>query len=127
MFDFLSKSDIQQNFYSTESKEGLKSLKKQCLEPLVSSMPYLMARIFADKHLPLKSREIAKQIIESVKSSFIESMERKNWIDEPKKQLIDKIKNININIGYPMWIYDDQSLTHFYSIIVTYSHRFYRL
>lgn len=110
--------DIQQNFYSTESREGLKAIKKQCLEPLLQSIPYLMTRIYAEQYLPLNARTNARQIIEMVKNSFIESMRKKNWIDEPKRELIEKVEKININVGYPDWIMDDKSLENFHSILV---------
>ncbi|XP_075587625.1 neprilysin-1-like isoform X2 [Dermatophagoides farinae] len=109
--------DIQQNFYSTESREGLKAMKKQCLEPLLQSIPYLMARIFAEKNLPSSARQNAQQIIETVKNSFIESMRKKNWIDEPKRELIEKVEKININVGYPDWVMDDESLENYHSIL----------
>ncbi|XP_075676029.1 endothelin-converting enzyme homolog [Dermatophagoides pteronyssinus] len=109
--------DIQQNFYSTESREGLKAIKKQCLEPLLQSIPYLMTRIYAEQYLPLNARTNARQIIEMVKNSFIESMRKKNWIDEPKRELIEKVEKININVGYPDWIMDDKSLENFHSIL----------
>lgn len=110
--------DIQQNFYSTESKERLKSLRKQCLEPLLNSAPYLMARIYADKLFPLKARQNARQLVETVKSSFVESLRKKNWITEPKRELIENVENININIGYPDWIIDDTNLENFYNNLV---------
>lgn len=93
-------------------------MKKQCLEPLLQSIPYLMARIFAEKNLPSSARQNAQQIIETVKNSFIESMRKKNWIDEPKRELIEKVEKININVGYPDWVMDDESLENYHSILV---------
>lgn len=110
--------EIQQNFYSTESKEGTKMIKKQCLEPLVRSLPYLMSRIFLEKHLPLSARKSAKMIVANVKASFAESMMNRTWIGDNKEELLKKIQNIQVNIGYPDWILDDKELEEYYALLV---------
>jgi len=109
--------EIQQNFYSTESKEGTKLIKKQCLEPITKSLPYLMARIYLDKHLPLQARKNARKIVESVKQSFLQSMATKTWIDDSKEELLQRVKSVQVNIGYPDWILDDKNLVNQYSIL----------
>ena len=111
-------SEIQQNFYSTESREGTKLMKKQCIEPVIRSLPYLMTRVYLDKHLPLSSRKNAKEIIEAVRTSFVQSMSGRSWIDESRNELIDRVNKIQVNIGYPDWILDDRNLINYYSILV---------
>lgn len=78
-----------------------------------------MARVYLDKHLPLNSRKSARVIVEQVRSSFVQSMKGKSWIDETKEALIKRVENITINIGYPDWILDDRHLINHYNILVT--------
>ena len=114
----LYNEEIQQNFYSTESQESSKVIKKQCLKPIVHSLPYLTARAYLYKHLPLYSRKNVKKIIDSVKHSFIKSMASKTWIDDSKEELLKRVRNVHVNIGYPDWILEDKQLTEHYSILV---------
>ena len=93
-------------------------IKKQCLDPVTRSLPYLMARVYLDRHLPLHSRKNARKIIEAVRNSFVQSMTNKVWIDESKEELIKRVRNIHVNIGYPDWILDDKNLVNYYNILV---------
>lgn len=109
--------EIQQNFYSTESRESAKLIKKQCLEPIARSLPYLMARVYLDKHLPLHSRKNARAIVEQVRTMFVQSMSGKSWIDDTREALVKRVENITINIGYPDWILDDRHLINHYNVL----------
>lgn len=92
-------------------------MKKQCLDPIVNSLHYLLARIYLEKHLPVKARDQARTVIEAVKESFIESMRQKNWIDS--EGLIQKVKQVQVNVGYPDWILDNKELEQVYSVLVS--------
>lgn len=94
-------------------------MKKQCLEPLTKSMPYLMARIYLEQHLSISARNNARKIVNAVKDSFVQSMSEKNWMEDSKDGLVGRVKSINMNIGYPDWILNDQNLENFYSILVS--------
>lgn len=92
-------------------------MKKQCLDPIVNSLHYLLARIYLEKHLPAKSRDKARTVIDAVRQSFIEGMRTKNWIDS--EGLIKKVNEVHVNIGYPDWILDNQELEKTYSVLVS--------
>ncbi|CAG2106410.1 unnamed protein product [Medioppia subpectinata] len=105
--------DHQRTFHDIQSNERTKTLWKQCLKPLKTHLPYLLTREYAKKYLTQPERHRVYEIVKSVKQSFIELMEEKQWLDN-KSEFINKVSTIRENVGYPDWLFDDNQFLAFH-------------
>ncbi|XP_067658960.1 neprilysin-1-like [Haliotis asinina] len=107
--------------YEKEFKEvltGVTSLPPRwrfCLQVVDGFMPYVVGRMFIQKHFLPKSKEDVAAAILHVKAAFIQKLEDIMWMDEQTKNVArDKLASMTSKIGYPDEIYNNTYLDNMY-------------
>jgi len=113
---YLSKAFDGENFrfYGTVlygSKEQLPRWKR-VLDTENGLMGEVLGQIFVKEYFPEKTKERYVKLVEAMRSSFKEHIEKLDWMSEPTKQkAYDKLAKVTPKVGYPDKWKDFSTLT----------------
>ncbi|CEM01325.1 unnamed protein product [Vitrella brassicaformis CCMP3155] len=122
--DYLSK-DFREEFYSFEKKlydVDPKPRWKQCVDATKSTVGWVLAREFVLKKSTPNSKQIAEEMLSSVREAFRDDLNELSWMDdETKEGALEKERIMNQKIDYPDWLLDEDEAKGYTS----YFRRFY--
>ena len=112
---YLSEKFNQAQFEFFKVKNGLQQKpdqKKMCIDILVKRSPSPIGRVYVDAvNFTDENKKAAEHMIARIQQAMEKIIKQKEWMDEETKKLaVDKLSKMRVNIAYPGWIRDDQSL-----------------
>ncbi len=114
--DYLNKSIADQNFnfYSTVL-DGIKEQKprwKTIVEETDASLGELIGQVYVEEYLPKGTKEKLLEIGENIRTVYAEHIKQLDWMsDATKEKALNKLKKLNMKVGYPDKWKDMSSLT----------------
>ncbi|KAJ9141950.1 Zincin [Pleurostoma richardsiae] len=105
-----------------EERDDYEESSMRCAEHVGerdSGLGWLASRFFVDRALTPKGKELGTRIADSVKQQLVARTKEFDWMDdETKNQVIQKIENMEHQVGYPKDgpnIEDPESLRRYYT------------
>ncbi|ASU32427.1 M13 family metallopeptidase [Mucilaginibacter xinganensis] len=103
---YLSKPFDSENFrfYGTVLSGNKEQLPrwKRVLDTENGLMGEVLGQIFVKEYFPEKTKERYVNLVEAMRASFKEHIEKLDWMSEPTKQkAYDKLAKVNPKVGYP--------------------------
>ncbi|RMD39946.1 hypothetical protein DV735_g5170, partial [Chaetothyriales sp. CBS 134920] len=75
---------------------------RTCVSHVDGDLPWILSRFFVEKAFSAEAKAFGDQIVSDIKSEFIETLKRTEWMEPEVQQLgINKVHNIVQKIGYP--------------------------
>ncbi|XP_043477199.1 membrane metallo-endopeptidase-like 1 [Leptopilina heterotoma] len=100
-------------------KEGImeKPRWESCIRNL--AMPRALAYQYVKKFFSKEDKDKVELIFIAIQKEMVKRIKEANWLsDETKKDELEKIENMKINIGFPEWLNNETSLTEMYQGLV---------
>lgn len=84
---------------------------KSCVRYLKSAYDMVLGRMFVEETFNNKSKIESLDMIENIRTSFFETLEEIEWMDDDMKAFArEKAENIAEVVGYPEFLFDDDEL-----------------
>ncbi|RMZ85142.1 hypothetical protein DV738_g36, partial [Chaetothyriales sp. CBS 135597] len=94
---------------------------RTCVGHVDGGLPWILSRFFVEKAFSAEAKAFGDQIVSDIKSVFIDTLKRTEWMEPEVQQLgINKVNNIVQKIGYPTKspnILDPAELQEYYSSV----------
>ncbi|KAL3861454.1 hypothetical protein ACJMK2_007488, partial [Sinanodonta woodiana] len=91
---------------------------KRCTRYVMDTFGMLIGRLFVKEHFDNHSKNEVKEMIENIRSTFIDNVDKLDWMDNQTKMVAkEKAKAIIDLIGYPDYIMEDETLESMYANI----------
>ncbi|CZT52630.1 related to endothelin-converting enzyme 1 [Rhynchosporium secalis] len=75
---------------------------RTCVDHVDDGLGWILSRFFVEKAFSEKAKQFGDQIVSDIKETFIEKLQKTDWMDNSVAQLaIEKVHNIVQKIGYP--------------------------
>ncbi len=91
-------------FYGTviSGKKAQLPRWKQVIDAENSLMGEVLGQLFVKEYFPAKTKERYVKLVEAIRTSFKEHIEKLDWMsDATKKKALDKLSKVNPKVGYP--------------------------
>lgn len=91
-------------FYGTviSGKKAQLPRWKQVIDAENSLMGEVLGQLFVKEYFPAKTKERYVKLVDAIRSSFKEHIEKLDWMsDATKKKALDKLEKVNPKVGYP--------------------------
>lgn len=86
-----------------------------CAKVVNNYLPMLVAHALVDPTRDMAMKRDVEEMWDYIVLAFIESIEKSVWMDTQTKYfIIEKVKAMKIQIGYPDWILDENELQKYY-------------
>uniref|UniRef100_A0A8C8VWK3 Membrane metallo-endopeptidase-like 1 n=2 Tax=Peromyscus maniculatus bairdii TaxID=230844 RepID=A0A8C8VWK3_PERMB len=83
---------------------------RECVSYVNSNMESAVGSLYIKQAFTKDSKEMVKELIDKVRSVFVDTLDELNWMDEEsKKKAQEKAMNIREQIGYPDYILDEHN------------------
>ncbi|XP_031235568.1 membrane metallo-endopeptidase-like 1 isoform X2 [Mastomys coucha] len=83
---------------------------RECVSYVNSNMESAVGSLYIKRAFSKDSKSSVRELIEKVKSVFVENLDELNWMDEEsKKAAQEKAMNIREQIGYPEYILEENN------------------
>ncbi|CAH7448401.1 Mmel1 [Phodopus roborovskii] len=83
---------------------------RECVSYVNSNMESAVGSLYIKEAFSKDSKDMVKELIDKVKSVFVDTLDELNWMDdESKKKAQDKAMNIREQIGYPDYILEEHN------------------
>ncbi|XP_055296410.1 neprilysin-2-like isoform X2 [Sitodiplosis mosellana] len=89
---------------------------KECISYTTSTLSPAVGALYVRKYFNDKTKGHAEEIVENIRSSFIEMLHKVTWMDEKTKNAaIDKATKLTAHIAYPKELTNNTKLEEYYS------------
>ncbi|XP_028613650.1 membrane metallo-endopeptidase-like 1 isoform X1 [Grammomys surdaster] len=83
---------------------------RECVSYVNSNMESAVGSLYIKRAFSKDSKSTVRELIEKVRSVFVDNLDELNWMDEEsKKKAQEKAMNIREQIGYPDYILEDNN------------------
>ncbi|XP_006239631.1 membrane metallo-endopeptidase-like 1 isoform X1 [Rattus norvegicus] len=83
---------------------------RECVSYVNSNMESAVGSLYIKRAFSKDSKSIVSELIEKIRSVFVDNLDELNWMDEEsKKKAQEKALNIREQIGYPDYILEDNN------------------
>ncbi|XP_059111478.1 membrane metallo-endopeptidase-like 1 isoform X2 [Peromyscus eremicus] len=83
---------------------------RECVSYVNSNMESAVGSLYIKQAFTKDSKEMVKELIDKVRSVFVDTLDELNWMDEEsKKKAQEKAMNIREQIGYPDYILEEHN------------------
>lgn len=66
-----------------------------------------------------------EKIFSSIQKEMVRHIEQADWLnDETKKDELEKMESMKINVGFPDWLKNETALTEMYQGVCSFLHKF---
>ncbi|XP_051175093.1 membrane metallo-endopeptidase-like 1 isoform X2 [Leptopilina boulardi] len=112
---------VQQSFRTNlfKDKDGAKEKPRweSCIKNL--EMPRVLAYLYVKKYFSNEDKEKVEKIFSSIQKEMVRHIEQADWLnDETKKDELEKMESMKINVGFPDWLKNETALTEMYQGLV---------
>ena len=84
-------------------------------ENLISDVPSLVGRLYVDAHFTESEKTETQKLIQDILREYSEMLQKADWLgEESKKEALQKITSLKLNVGYADWIKNDDLLNQLY-------------
>jgi putative endopeptidase len=103
---YLNKGIADQNFYFYSTVlDGIKEQKprwKTIVETTDAALGELIGQIYVEEYLPKGTKEKLLEIGNNIRDVYAEHIKKLDWMsEETKVKALDKLKKLNMKVGYP--------------------------
>ncbi|CAG2173090.1 unnamed protein product [Oppiella nova] len=92
-------------------------LWRSCTASISSQLPYVLSRLYVDKHFTQSDRQEALNYIRDVKKAYYELIGGNDWLDtNTRYRALNKLKNMKEFVGYPDWVLTTHKLDNYYQL-----------
>ncbi|XP_072047168.1 membrane metallo-endopeptidase-like 1 [Amphiura filiformis] len=103
---------IREVFYGIPSKPPR---YRTCVSVVNGALMFATGRMYVREHFPGESKANVEIMIANLRKAFKDMLEYNEWMDEETKVVArEKIDAMRQQIGYPDWIYEDDTLNEYY-------------
>ncbi|XP_036112837.1 membrane metallo-endopeptidase-like 1 [Molossus molossus] len=83
---------------------------RECVSYVNSNMESAVGSLYVRKAFSKDSKEVVRELIDKVRSVFVETLDELSWMDDSsKKKAQEKAMNIKVQIGYPDYILEQRN------------------
>ncbi|XP_040194186.1 phosphate-regulating neutral endopeptidase PHEX [Rana temporaria] len=81
----------------------------RCVNYIENALPYAVGKMFVDAHFQEDKKLMMEEVIEGIRWSFIDMLEKENeWMDEETKEKArEKAKSVMAKVGYPEFLMNE--------------------
>lgn len=90
----------------------------KCYGAVYNKLSTALSRIYVDKFVPKNTKQKASEMIRYIQESFKQILTQNTWLDAPTKvKALEKLNKFRINVAYPDWLLNDDSLDEYYGLV----------
>ena len=116
--DLLNKQIRNRRLEFSKVLSGRKSFEsrwQECIDVVLENLPIATSALYVKNFFMKESRNVAKEMVESIKIEFQKILENVSWMDESSKSAaIKKAREMVVHIGYPDELMNDKKLIEYY-------------
>jgi neprilysin len=116
--DLLNKQIRNRRLEFSKVLSGRKSFElrwQECIDVVLDNLPIATSALYVKNFFKKESRNVAKQMVESIQEEFQKILENVTWMDDSTRAAaMKKAKAMIAHIGYPDELMNDTKLVEFY-------------
>lgn len=127
--DLLSKEIRNRRLEFSKVLSGRKSFEsrwQECIDVVLDNLPIATSALYVKNFFKKESRNVAREMVESIQKEFQKILENVSWMDESTREAaIKKAKAMVAHIGYPDELMNDKKLIEFYEDLSVDKNRYF--